>query len=409
MTVHKKTLTWLVVGVLMLPGMLFAQQAAGSLPWPMAATFGDNVILESSDTVEKDFIAAGQHITISGTVLGDAYVAGETITINGTIQGDLVAAGRRITVASTAQIGEDARIAGQEIILSGSIGRDATTASESITIEQGGTIGGDVYTAARLIAVNGAISGQSALAGDMVTLTGTMSNNVTTETSTLTVAESATINGTLAYSAKKATIPDSAQVAQKLKVAFTDRDKKNINLPKEVPSEAVAAVAAGLAGAIASFIFFLKLVSLLGALLIGVIIIALFRPILEAQRPKTSEILGQQLLIGFITIVALPIASVLVLLTVIGFPLGMLGLVAWGVLLYLAPIVAAIILGTEALTQIGIKNANPYLGLLLGKILFVILGFIPFLGWFILFVVKCYGLGVLAKIKYATYRTITQK
>ncbi|MEO0378072.1 MAG: polymer-forming cytoskeletal protein [Cyanobacteria bacterium P01_A01_bin.17] len=77
--------------------------------------FAKGDIVDLTGTIENDVYLAGETITIDGTVKGDAILAGELITINGSVEGDLVAAGQSIVVNGTVK--DDARIAGESLLL----------------------------------------------------------------------------------------------------------------------------------------------------------------------------------------------------------------------------------------------------------------------------------------------------
>ena len=97
-----------------------------------------------------------------------------------------------------------------------------------------------------------------------------------------------------------------------------------------------------------------------------------------------------------------PIAAVLVCLTVIGIPVGLIGLALWGIALYLAQIPVGLFLGRwiigrfRAVEGKAIMVGALALGLVLLKLLELLLGLIPLpgLGFFIgLAVVGVFGLG----------------
>jgi hypothetical protein len=99
--------------------------------------------------------------------------------------------------------------------------------------------------------------------------------------------------------------------------------------------------------------------------------------------------------IGFLTLVATPVAAVIVMFTVFGLPIGLLGLLCWLVGLYLAVLVVAAFAG-----QLLLKKPFDRLGsfapaLLIGLLLWVIVTSVPFLGGFVHFFAVLLGLGVI--------------
>ena len=68
----------------------------------------ETVLLSKDDVVEGDYFAAGERVTIAGTVNGDAYVAGGNVIVEGEINGDLIAAGGTVNIRNN-RFGKDCR------------------------------------------------------------------------------------------------------------------------------------------------------------------------------------------------------------------------------------------------------------------------------------------------------------
>lgn len=114
---------------------------------------GDTVTL--AGTVEKDIYFAGDQIKIEGTVKGDAILAGTFITLNGSVEGDLMAAGQTVVMNGTVM--DDARVAGEALLLKNQaqVKDDMIAAGLSLESQPQTSIGGTLTVA----------SGQALLAG----------------------------------------------------------------------------------------------------------------------------------------------------------------------------------------------------------------------------------------------------
>jgi hypothetical protein len=90
---------------------------------------------------------------------------------------------------------------------------------------------------------------------------------------------------------------------------------------------------------------------------------------------------AQTLLKGFLLLVATPIAAILVAISVIGLPLAIITMILWAILLYLATILVAWMIGKFVKDKLFAKKNWPHLSILaLGIFLFIILKYIPFVG-----------------------------
>ena len=106
--------------------------------------------------------------------------------------------------------------------------------------------------------------------------------------------------------------------------------------------------------------------------------------------------LGWGALIFFVT----PIAAVLVMFTVIGVPLGLISLVTWAILVYLAQIPVAITIGWLILSRRrDISSKGLMVGALaLGLLILYLINWIPIAGWIINLFVVFFGLGSLVTV-----------
>ena len=94
---------------------------------------------------------------------------------------------------------------------------------------------------------------------------------------------------------------------------------------------------------------------------------------------------------GLAVAIGLPIASVAVLLTVVGIPLGLLGLLSLALLYSLGYVVAALALGRSILKE----PTSVYLAFLAGLGILRVVGLVPAVGGLVAFLASAFGLGAL--------------
>lgn len=103
---------------------------------------------------------------------------------------------------------------------------------------------------------------------------------------------------------------------------------------------------------------------------------------------------------GALIFFATPIAAILVMVTVIGIPLGIISLVIWGILLYFAQIPVAITIGWLILSRKRDISSHGLLigALALGLFILYLIGSIPIIGWILMLFVIFFGLGSLVTV-----------
>ena len=127
-------------------------------------------------------------------------------------------------------------------------------------------------------------------------------------------------------------------------------------------------------------------------LLFGILLLALAPGMMAAAYRVGREELGPAIGWGLLAAVALPVVSILVMFTLVGIPLGILGLLALAPLYAMGFVDAALALGRTMIKEPGSR----FLAFLVGLVILRILGLIPALGGLVTFVAAAYGLGALA-------------
>ena len=109
---------------------------------------------------------------------------------------------------------------------------------------------------------------------------------------------------------------------------------------------------------------------------------------LAVARNDAASALGS----GLAVAIGLPIASVAVLLTLVGIPLGLLGLLSLAILYSLGYVAAALALGRSIVKE----PTSVYLSFLVGLGILRVVGLVPAVGGLVTFLAFAFGLGALA-------------
>jgi hypothetical protein len=188
---------------------------------------GDTYILPRGEVVSDDLYATGGEVIIDGTVEGDLVVAGGYVEVNGVVMGDLIAAGGAVVINGVVQ--DDVRAAGGGVILSGSVGDDffaaagggwpamvpipmGTVTVEGRSVPQGlqinaeARIGGDAYVAGGQGTIAGSIGRDLGAGMGTLIFGGRVARNADLSAQSLTVQESAQVQGELRYSTASASV-----------------------------------------------------------------------------------------------------------------------------------------------------------------------------------------------------------
>ncbi len=347
---------------------------------------GDQPTLVASERTAGNFYIAGANVTSNGSVGGDIVVAGGNVLVSGPVSEDIAAAGGSITILSN--IGGDARVAGGNIIMHGRIGGDLVAGGGQVQVSGDG-IGGDVLWGGGTLRIDAPVKGNLELAGGNVFINAPVKGNVHFRGEKLTLGSAAVISGDLTYSSpKEAQLEEGAVVKGKTSFEPLPDARKTAKTGFFV---------------LLSVAFFLKfLMTLACALVLGLVFKRYSTALVNGAVSQPLLELGR----GFAALVLLPAASVILLITVIGIPLGALGFLAFAAMMLLASVAAPILLGSIVRRWIS-KSAEYEITwgtILLGAVLFTLLTFVPLVGWLAKFALVLMTIGAMVKIKWDIIR-----
>jgi len=363
-----------VVAVILLALPLFA----------FAAEFrtGDQPSLSEGEVFVGDLYMAGGNVTVSGSVRGDLIATGGNILLNGPVSADLAAAGGSVTVLGN--ISDDARVAGGNIVIQGRITGDLLVGGGQINVAGPG-VGGDVAIGGGVVRIEAPVRGDMRIGGGEIYINAAIGGDVIVQAEKLTLGPKAVIAGDLTYGAsEEATLEEGAIVRGE--TSFTEIG--------DFRSTAKASLAA-----FVSIWFIAKFFMIfVGALLIALFFCRYSQKLVETATTNPLLELGRAAVFLIVT----PIVSVILLMTVVGLPLGALGLLAFAGALIFVSLAAPIVIGSIAYRSLtkSTEYVVSWKTVLLGTAIYVILGIIPFIGWVVKFGLTLLALGAMLKVKW---------
>ncbi len=143
-----------------------------------SANKNENIII--SEIINNDYYAAGKNIEINSEINGDVVIAGQEISINQGIREDLIVAGKQLDIAGS--IGDDARIAGKKITVSNDIGDDLIIRGKKVTVTDDSLIKGDINIMTKSLDFSGLVLGNGELSSKTLIFKGVIDGDVTIST-----------------------------------------------------------------------------------------------------------------------------------------------------------------------------------------------------------------------------------
>lgn len=353
---------------------------------PLASSAKDksqNVFIGEGQTIFGNLVKAGQIINIEADVPQDIIAVGQSVVINGNVKGDVLAAASSIRI--NGDVEGNIRVAGSNVEINGRVGKNLNAFGANVVLGEDSEIAWDVVAYGGSVEVRGKINGRMDGGGGSIIIAGGIGKGgkLSLGDGKLSILSPAIIGDSLEYvSEEKAEVADGAQIAGELKQTAPEVKSKT-----------------GKSGW-TPFWWFSKVVSLFGLFVVGLVIVGVCKKRTAKVFDKMFKKPGQSILWGIVYAIATPIVLFLLLFTVIGIPLSLIGFALYLISLYLAKVFAGIAIGILVLSKIKKKNdISLMLAMVLGLIILILLKSIPFVGWIIGLVAMWWALGAIVAAK----------
>lgn len=345
----KKYFKYLLVGlVLVLPLVSMALEFRA----------GDQTGIKKDEKITNDIYMGGGSVNSAGMIQGDLVAGGGNVIVSGDVAGDVMVGGGNVNIISN--VGDDVRVGGGTLVLMGKVGGDVLAGGGQINIGGAG-IEGDVAIAGGSIRIDAPVKGKVLIEGGDVFINSLIGGDVKINADKLTLGSSAVLSGNISYTAKKELIKEGGAIV-KGEVSFTPRIENKM------------------AGKVlfSAFVLWRFFALLACALLIGLLLTRFSREItvLATERPMF------EVARGLLVIIVMPVVSALLFVTMVGIPLGALGLLGFIMIMLFTWMITPIIVGSVVYQYFSKKELEvTWKTILLGAVVCTLLGLIPFVGW----------------------------
>jgi cytoskeletal protein CcmA (bactofilin family) len=308
--------------------------------------------------IAGDLIAAARNLDVDVEVGGNALLAGGTVRVNAPVRESLFMAGAQVSLDAPVQ--RNARIAGSGIELGprAHIAGNASLGGRDIHVL--GVVDGYLQVGGRHVFLDGTVGGDTEIAGDEIEL-----------------GPHARLHGKLRYASRTEIQRDpAAQIdggTERLERREDWVPRRPAHGARWVWSIGVAIIAGVLAG----------------------LLPALYQRVIATVRSRWAA----SLLAGFLVLVAVPIAALMLLITLIGAPLAVAGMALYFALLVAGYASAGIAVGQLVLGRLASTHsarAGWRVGAsVLGMLAISALGRVPAVGRWLVFAALLSGIGAL--------------
>ncbi len=340
------------------------------------------VTVGANETVDDTLLAIGDIVHVDGVINGDLLAFGGTVEVRGTVKGDLITFASRTLVSGTVE-GSIFDFS-KTFDLDGQLSHSVYGFAQSLNVNSRARVGEGVVAGAGDASIDGEVTRGVTLYAGNADVSGRIGRELSMAGDSLTVTSTARIGGNLkacVKNLKNVHIAEGATIAGTRDIQM--RVKKNrFTQPR---------------------FYFYRAIWLAAAMAAGWLGLVLF-PSFFLGTPQAVRSGWRSLGLGIAVLAGVPVAIIVMAITLVGLPLALILLATYLVSIYLSQIWVGALLGQMLLKPGGTEKRDWLLGLLVGLVILTVIRYIPFVGGLIHFGVVCLGLGAFAWQLYRTSR-----
>lgn len=287
-------------------------------------------VLVTAD-VDGDVIAIGARVTIQGDVSGDVLAAGADVLIVGHVGGSVSATGGTITVAG--EVGDTVRAAAETLrVLDSTVQGDVAALARNVRVDGSGHIGGDVLLRATDVRITTGIDGDVRGTVGEMNLSGTIRGAIDVRSDRLRLINGARVEGPITTTSDRDVHIDSTSSVSQPPIRL---EPDHPRLSERLATSSVWAILRAGWGVVLGLV----LLKFVPNLVRG-----------SAQQVQTRP-LGS-LGFGVLALIAVPLTIAMLLITVVGIPVALIGMALFITALYASQVIVGYALGALIIRQV---------------------------------------------------------
>lgn len=340
---------------------------------------GDNIEIKVDEVIDDDLVAFGQNVSIKGEVNGDIYAFGQEVEVTGDVAGTIFCGAS--TVDIDAQINGSIWAGAGKVSIAGNVYNNVLIFGGTLDVEENTRVGNDLIVYGGKAKIAGEVDG--VIKGGMGTFVMSgKSASVNINADKITIKSGASISGDLVIeSGQEPTIEEDAEILGEIRL-------KSIGDVDEEVAFAIAPI-------IVFLIIVFKVIVFIAKIIVGIVLIVLskkyVRRIMDTMVTKPWHCLGW----GFVGLIVIPVAVIILLSILFGYPFAVFGAYVYTIIFYLASIFAGLVIGEKVIRLFKKEgDVSLYLSFIVGMIVLFVLGLIPILGFIVKIIVLLFGSGM---------------
>jgi cytoskeletal protein CcmA (bactofilin family) len=346
------------------------------------ARYGQStVVVPATETIDDTLVVSADTVIVEGVVLGDIIAFGGQVRLAGRTHGSLLCLARRLDVDG--QVDGDVYAVVDSIGVRGRVERNVHLASARADLAAGSVVARDLVALVQEARLGGLVGRDARTYARQTDLGGSVGRDAHLVSDRVLLEPSAVVAGDLiarTAAAGDVRIAEGAQVRGARRL--NDEAAGQVRGPRYVPSPFLKPG------------FYLWQALWLAAALLAAALVFALAPLSFAVQPRSATALLKSIGLGFVALVATPIAAAVLALTVVGLPLAFAAACGWLAIVYLSFVFTSAWLGRLVLRQASDGLGSFLLAVLAGEVLLRVATHLPFVDSALWLLALLFGAGL---------------
>lgn len=331
-------------------------------------------VIAPGEMVDRTPVLAGRSVAVHGTVEGDTLISAQRVTITGAIHGNLNVIADEVDIDVSGYVEGALHCLCRDVSIGGLVGENGYVFGERVVLESSGDVHRDAVFVGSDVQVFGNVGRDTYAFARELELSGWLGRHLRGMVGVATIASGTIVSGDV-------------------ELRVSDVQMVRIESDAIIGGETLLHEDAQLGGSKYEdpTFYIAQVLQLFGAFIVGLLALRWF-PSLMAVRVGGAGAMLRSMGIGLLLLLVVPVVSVFSMMTLVGFPIGVILAGAYALALYIAGIVVAGHLGRGLLAS---EKHNLPLALFLGLCVVVVATELPVVGGVMAGVVIVLGLGIM--------------
>jgi len=302
-----KTWTRMMVALVVALGLTSSASAA-------VIASGESYVLPPGRVIANDLIVTAHTVRIEGTIEGDLIAFAQTVSVTGEVEGDVLVFAQRLHV--TGRVDGNVRSLGEFHDLEGLVARNVTLFGETVQLHSDAEVSGSFTSASESSTLDGRVGRDVIIFAETSTVNGTVGGDARLTGETIKIGPNASITGELSiHSGGEPDVSPGASIATGPRIERTEDDSSGSPFGRIV----------------------WRFLAWSAAFIYGLVVLFL-APRMVTRVVENLSRYGVSIGLGALALLAIPIAIVIVCLTLVGIPLGLVALAGYVLAIYSAQV-----------------------------------------------------------------------